>query len=116
MAKDPNLSTTDDLAQGPDPLDHDGDGRKGGSKPKIGAVVRAGKAPPSAADLGDDPNKPVRARITIKGAGRVHDGDGGRYEANDEVVLPLGVARDLQGDPQDKNAKGFAEIVGTYDE
>lgn len=114
MAKDPNLSTTDDLAQGPDPLDHDGDGRKGGSKPKIGAVVRAGQRPPSADDLGKDPKKLVRVRITIKGDGRIHDGEGGRYQANDEVVLPLGVAQDLQG--EGKEAKGFAEIVGTYDE
>jgi len=109
MAKDPNLSTTDDLnpaASAPDPLDHDGDGKKGGSKP--GQRVKKGEPLPSERDLGQDPDRLVQVRITRAGDKLVHDGEGGRYDAGDEIVLPLGVARGLQ-------ATNRAEIVGSVD-
>lgn len=94
-------------------LDRDGDGQAGGSKPlKVGEVVKKGKAAPTAAELGSNPAQPVLVRIPGKGDGRVHDGQGGRYDAGDEVVLPLGVARNLQGDPADKKARGYVEIIG----
>jgi hypothetical protein len=90
----------------PDPLDHDGDGRKGGSV--AGQRVKKGAPLPSAAEIGSDPSKLVTVRITVKGDKRVHDGDKGRFDANDEVVIPLGVANELQ-------ARSLAEIVGTAD-
>ena len=91
----------------PDPLEgHDGDGRKGGSV--AGQRVKKGAPLPSAAEIGSDPSKLVTVRITVKGDKRVHDGDKGRFDANDEVVIPLGVANELQ-------ARSLAEIVGTAD-
>lgn len=107
MAKDPNLVTTDDLNPAPaDPLDHDGDGKKGGSRP--GRVLKKGDPLPSERDLGQDPNRLVTVRITRAGDKLVHDGEGGRYDAGDEIELSLGVARGLQ-------AVNRAEIVGTAD-
>lgn len=72
-------------------LDHDQDGRAGGSKPKAGEVLKKGAAPPAeaashkAADL-------VLVRIAKSGHGLVHDGQGGTYSWQDEVMLPYAVA------------------------
>lgn len=127
MAKTPNMITTADLegadleaataameaeaAQpapepAPDPLDHDGDGKKGGSKP--GQRIKKGAPLPNSDELGRDPSRLVTVRITVKGDKAIYDGDGGVYDANDEVVLPLGVAR-LQQEA------GRVEIVGSVD-
>lgn len=127
MAKTPNMITTADLegvdldaataameaeaAQPaadpmPDPLDHDGDGKKGGSKP--GQRIKKGAPLPNSDELGRDPSRLVTVRITVKGDKAIYDGDGGVYDANDEVVLPLGVAR-LQQEA------GRVEIVGSVD-
>lgn len=109
MPKDPNLVTTDDLNPAPaviDPLDHDGDGKKGGSRP--GQRLKRGEPLPTEHDLGQDPKRLVTVRITRAGDKMVHDGEAGRYDAGDEVVLPLGVARGLQ-------SLNRAEIVGSVD-
>lgn len=127
MAKTPNMITTADLegadleaataameaeaAQpapepAPDPLDHDGDGKKGGAKP--GQRIKKGAPLPNSDELGRDPSRLVTVRITVKGDKAIYDGDGGVYDANDEVVLPLGVAR-LQQEA------GRVEIVGSVD-
>lgn len=68
-----------------------------------GQRVKKGAAPVASEHLGAQ----VIVRITKKGHGEVHDGDGGVYDWNDEVVLPLGVAQGLE-DP----ARAFGEIVG----
>jgi len=127
MAKTPNMITTADLEGAdleaataameaeaaqpaadpmPDPLDHDGDGKKGGSKP--GQRIKKGAPLPNSDELGRDPSRLVTVRITVKGDKAIYDGDGGVYDANDEVVLPLGVAR-LQQEA------GRVEIVGSVD-
>ena len=127
MAKTPNMITTADLEGAdleaataameaeaaqpaadpmPDPLDHDGDGKKGGSKP--GQRIKKGSPLPNSDELGRDPSRLVTVRITVKGDKAIYDGDGGVYDANDEVVLPLGVAR-LQQEA------GRVEIVGSVD-
>lgn len=76
-----------------------------------GAVVKKGKKGPTPEELGKNPEALVLVRISGKGDGRVHDGQGGRYEAGDEVVLPLGVAQNLRGEPNDRNALGYVEIL-----
>ena len=127
MAKTPNMITTADLEGAdleaataameaeaaqpaadpmPDPLDHDGDGKKGGSKP--GQRIKKGAPLPNSDELGRDPSRLVTVRITVKGDKAIYDGDGGVYDANDAVVLPLGVAR-LQ------HEAGRVEIVGSVD-
>lgn len=127
MAKTPNMITTADLEGAdleaataameaeaaqpaadpmPDPLVHDGDGKKGGSKP--GQRIKKGAPLPNSDELGRDPSRLVTVRITVKGDKAIYDGDGGVYDANDEVVLPLGVAR-LQQEA------GRVEIVGSVD-
>lgn len=131
MAKTPNMITTADLEGAdlesataameaeaaqpaadptpeptPHPLDHDGDGKKGGSKP--GQRIKKGAPLPNSDELGRDPSRLVTVRITVKGDKAIYDGDGGVYDANDEVVLPLGVAR-LQQEA------GRVEIVGSVD-
>lgn len=72
--------------------------------PQIGAVLKAG-APPQDMPAGLPPNAPVRARITKTGHGRVHDGHGGAYNWQDEVILPYSVAR-----AQERNSN--VEIIG----
>lgn len=109
VTQDPGASLTPAQIEA---LDRDGDGQAGGSPPKAGAVLKKGRPAPTAAELGNNPNQLVRARITGKGDKRVHDGQGGRYDADDEIYLPLGVARNLQGDPADKKARGYVEILG----
>lgn len=69
-------------------------------KPAAGQVTKKGAAPPV-----DEHSDMVKVRITKGGHGEVHDGAEGRYDWNDEVVLPLPVAKDLEG-------RLFAEIVG----
>lgn len=130
MATDPNLVTTDlltaediaaaaaaddgDAFNGADPaaFDHDGNGAPGGSKParrakeapKIGERVKKG-APPPAPRQNLAANTVVMVRVTKTGHGRVHDGEGGVYDWNDEVPLPYGVAQ-----AQEKNSN--VEIIG----
>lgn len=100
-------------------LDGDLNGEAGGSlpkaeveAPKAGKVVKKGKPAPAPEDLGNRPEALVLARITEKGDKRVHDGQGGRYDHGDEVVLQLGVAQSLRGNPADKKALGYVEILG----
>lgn len=115
MSKAPeNTATTADLTDAQvAALDRDGDGAAGGSLPKVvGAVTKKGKPAPTAAELGSDPEQLVLVRISGRGDKRVHDGQEGRYDAGDEVVLPLGVALNLRGDPNDRSALGYVEILG----
>jgi hypothetical protein len=108
-----NTATTSDLTDAQiAALDRDGNGEAGGSLPKVGAVTKKGKPAPTAAELGSDLSQLVSVRITGRGDKRVHDGQGGRYDAGDEVFLPLGVALDLRGDANDRNALGYVEILG----
>lgn len=114
MSKPENMATTADLSPAQvEALDLDGNGEAGGSLPKTpGAVLKKGKPAPTAAELGTNPAQLVCVRISGRGDKRVHDGQGGRYDAGDEVVLPLGVAVTLRGDANDRNALGLVEILG----
>lgn len=89
-----------------DPLDHDGDGKKGGAAkaPTVGGVRKKG-APPAPKPAGEKASDLVAVRITKKGQGEVHDGEGGTYDFEDEVYLEAGSARDLE-------ERGLAEVVG----
>jgi hypothetical protein len=84
-----------------DPLDHDGDGKKGGSV--AGAVTKRGKAPP-APTQDAKPDELVTVRITKKGHGHVFDGEVGFYNWEDEVTLERSVGEGLE-------EKQFAEII-----
>lgn len=118
-----NLMTVADLVgdeapdfNGADPakFDHDGDGRPGGSLPRvmttapqasgaqIGEVVKAG-APPSAVAGDADV---CRVRITKAGHGKVHTGKARpkTYDWNAEVILPRDVGEALE-------AKAYAEVL-----
>lgn len=83
-------------------LDRDGDGKAGGSL-KAGEVLKQGRAPeaPAAKKAGDL----VIVRITKTGHDQVHDGEGGRYQWQAEIPLPLEVAQALEG-------RSYAEIIG----
>lgn len=72
-------------------------------QPAAGAVTRKGAPPPEVAPRRADDMCTVR--ITKTGHGQVHDGNDGRYDWNDEVVLPVSVGRALEG-------RSFGEIVG----
>lgn len=75
-----------------------------GRKAKIGERVRKG-APPPATLVDAKPDTTVIVRITKAGHGEVHDGEGERYDWNDEVPLPYAVAEALED-------RKFAEIIG----
>lgn len=79
-------------------------GGAGGSlaSAKVGERVKKGAPAIAEADLGAQ----VVVRITKAGDQQVHDGQGGVYDWNDEVVLPRDVALDVQ-------KRQLAEIVGT---
>ena len=71
-------------------------------KAKVGERVKKGAPAIDEAALGAQ----VVVRITKAGDKQVHDGQGGLYDWNDEVVLPRDVALDVQ-------KRQFAEIVGS---
>ncbi|MES3028494.1 MAG: hypothetical protein V4820_11650 [Pseudomonadota bacterium] len=68
---------------------------------KVGDVLKKGAAPPDPSKRGAE----VMVRVTKRGHGQIHDGEGGAYDWNDEVILPRKVA-----EAQEDNA--FAEIIG----
>jgi hypothetical protein len=115
MADPKNLVTADKITQKPDEapkelspaqveaLDRDGDGKAGGSLPKVGEVTKKGSAPPDLQNR--KPNEICIVRITKAGHGQVHDGAGGVYDWNDEVPLPYSVGKALEG-------RAYGEIVG----
>lgn len=100
MAQPENMVTATDPAPTPE------------ERPEPGQVRKKGKPAPTPEELGEAPDALVTVRITERGAGQVHDGKGGRYDFGDEVVLPLGVARNLRGEAGDKKALNYVEIVG----
>lgn len=112
---DPNLVTSDKIDAKPEEaltpaqveaLDRDGDGKAGGSLPKAkpGEVTKKG-APPPETTGGPRADGLCVVRITKTGHGQVHDGEGSRYDWNDEVILPLPVGKALEG-------RSYGEIIG----
>lgn len=93
MPADPNIVSADQAAPVSDPA--------ATAEAKVGQVLKKGGPPPNKAKLGDD----VMLRVTKKGHGKIHDGEGGAYDWNDEVVLPRAIA-----EAQEENAYG--EIIG----
>lgn len=78
-----------------DPLDHDGDGKKGGSLPKRGRPKKVVEAiAPKVESVG---------KLTVKVAGAIHDGEGGFF--------PVGHKFDAVDDAAAEalKAKGLAE-------
>lgn len=71
------------------------------SEAKPGQVLKRGGPPPDGAKLGAE----VRLRVTKKGHGQIHNGEGGTYDWNDEIKLPRAIA-----EGQEDN--GFGEIIG----
>lgn len=61
-----------------------------------GTVLKKGAPPPKPTD-GAPGEELVKVRITKAGHGEVHDGEEGRYNWNDEVMLPRSVADSLEG-------------------
>lgn len=117
----PQLSPAQEKA-----LDRDADGKPGGSKAKAAPAAPeapAAPAPVEAAKSAAGPRAPgqvvrkgvpveerkatdaalVVVKITKAGDGKVHDGFGGFYAWNDEVVLPREVGAALEG-------RAFGEI------
>jgi hypothetical protein len=85
----------------PPNFEHATKAAKSGAAPLVGERVKKGAPPISDSDLQSE----VVVRITKAGHNEVHDGSGGRYDWNDEVVLPLAVSRTLE-------ERKLAEIVG----
>lgn len=63
---------------------------------QAGEVTKKGAPPPERARKATDGGL-VKVRITKAGHGQVHDGEDGRYDWNDEVMLPRPVAEALEG-------------------
>lgn len=61
------------------------------AEPEAGTVLRKG-APPPAETVKRKASELVRVRIAKSGHGLVHDGKGGAYNWQDEVMLPYSVA------------------------
>ena len=82
------------------PLDHDGDGRKGGSLPRRG---RPKKVKDNALQDETKTETETKGALTVKVAGVIHDGEGGffpvghKFDAADETAAEA------------LKAKGFAE-------
>lgn len=95
--RDPNLVTAEAATQGA-PTGDTADV----TVIEPGAVLQKG-APPPDATPGRKPPAVAQVRITKKGHGRVHDGQGGYYDWNDVVALPQPIAQGLED-------RGFGEI------
>lgn len=95
MPADPNIVTAEQAA----PASAD---TKAPVEPaKVGEVLKKGAAPSDPSKRGAE----VLVRVTKKGHSQIHDGEGGTYDWNDEVILPRKVA-----EAQEDN--GFGEIIG----
>lgn len=89
--KDPNLVTSDQI-----------DAKTDATEAAPGAVLKKGAPPPEAKPRAKADDL-VTVRITKAGHGQVHDGEDGRYDWNDEVILPRSVGVALEG-------RNFGEI------
>lgn len=93
MPTDPNLVTAETAIKAPKAEDAK-DTAPAAIEP--GTVLKKG-APPPAPKAGTAQEEMITVRITKAGHGEVHDGKDGRYDWNDEVVLPRSVGESLEG-------------------